>query len=154
MKKIVMRTLYKLARTYWFFTRPITIGVRAIITNNDNNVLLVKHTYQDSWYLPGGKVNKNETLTQSLIREIHEELNCCVNGIELFGAYTNMYDYKNDHVIVYKASLDNVKKIRHSVEIDDAKFFSIDKMPPNVSRGTKKRLMEFYENKIDATDVW
>ncbi|WBV64349.1 NUDIX domain-containing protein [Legionella pneumophila 130b] len=35
-----------------------TLGARAIVTNAEGHVLLVKHTYQPHWYLPGGGVKK------------------------------------------------------------------------------------------------
>ena len=31
-----------------------TLGARAIIIDKDNKILLIKHTYVQDWYLPGG----------------------------------------------------------------------------------------------------
>ncbi|MDQ0343857.1 8-oxo-dGTP pyrophosphatase MutT (NUDIX family) [Lederbergia wuyishanensis] len=46
----------------------------------DEKVLLVKHTYQNHWYLPGGGVEKSETLERAIRRECKEEI-----GADLLG---------------------------------------------------------------------
>lgn len=51
-----------------------TLGARAIIINHNNQVLLVKHTYQPHWYIPGGGVKKGESIKAAIIRELKEEL--------------------------------------------------------------------------------
>lgn len=33
-----------------------TLGARAIVLNSENKILLVKHTYQSHWYIPGDGV--------------------------------------------------------------------------------------------------
>jgi len=38
-----------------------TLGSRAIVLNSQNQILLVKHTYQPHWYIPGGGVKKRES---------------------------------------------------------------------------------------------
>ncbi len=89
-----MRLLYQLDRLRLYITRPITVGVRLILTN-DQSILLVKHTYQQHWYLPGGGVKKGETLEQTARREMAEEVGAKLGRLRLFGVYTNFYEYKN-----------------------------------------------------------
>jgi hypothetical protein len=36
--------------------RGLTLGVRAVVTDEAGKVLLVEHTYLKGWYLPGGGV--------------------------------------------------------------------------------------------------
>jgi ADP-ribose pyrophosphatase YjhB (NUDIX family) len=47
--------------------------VRAVIKLSDK-IFLVQHTGQDSWCLPGGKVEEGEALKPALERELMEEL--------------------------------------------------------------------------------
>lgn len=56
------QAIYKLNLVRNFIFRPLTLGVRAIVLNDAGELLLVKHTYLNGWYLPGGRVDKGETL--------------------------------------------------------------------------------------------
>ena len=74
----VLRKLgYRLYRMYLAVVRPITVGVRAVLVR-EGQILLVRHTYQDHWYLPGGGVEKGETLIEALGRELQEEVGACI----------------------------------------------------------------------------
>ena len=68
----LLKILYKANRLRWRITRPLTVGVRILLIR-DGYVTLVRHTYQDSWYLPGGGVEKRETLEQAIRRELKDE---------------------------------------------------------------------------------
>ena len=54
------RLLYKLNLFYWKIFKPTTVGVRILLIK-EGKIILVKHTYQDCWYIPGGGVKKRET---------------------------------------------------------------------------------------------
>ncbi len=54
-RALVMSAVYRLARLYWRLIRPLTLGVRAIVTNERGEVLLLRHTYKSGLYLPGEK---------------------------------------------------------------------------------------------------
>jgi ADP-ribose pyrophosphatase YjhB (NUDIX family) len=49
-----------------------TLDSRAIVLNAQNQILLVKHTYQSHWYIPGG-VKKQESAKAAILRELKEE---------------------------------------------------------------------------------
>jgi 8-oxo-dGTP pyrophosphatase MutT (NUDIX family) len=59
--KPLPRLIYLFNRLIWRITSPTTVGVRLIL-ERDQTVLLVQHTYQPHWYLPGGGVKKGETI--------------------------------------------------------------------------------------------
>lgn len=52
------------------------LGAKALIQNKEGSVLLVYKVKSDKsfWELPGGRVNREESLNQGLIRELDEEL--------------------------------------------------------------------------------
>ncbi|WMJ79330.1 (deoxy)nucleoside triphosphate pyrophosphohydrolase [Clostridium sp. MB40-C1] len=70
--------------------------VGAIIENDNNEILCAlrspKMTLPNMWEFPGGKVEKNESLGQAIVREIQEELKCSVEDKEIF--YDNTHDYE------------------------------------------------------------
>lgn len=53
------------------------IGAKALIFNDENKVLLLERDHPIKklyWDLPGGRVQKDESLTETLIRELREEI--------------------------------------------------------------------------------
>jgi 8-oxo-dGTP pyrophosphatase MutT (NUDIX family) len=70
------RRLEPLARPFFFFwsrlTRGKTLGVRALVTDEQGRVLLIEHTYVLGWWLPGGGVDRGETAHQAVARELRE----------------------------------------------------------------------------------
>ena len=48
---------------HWSFlvTRPMSLGVRAIVVGAEDKVLLVRHGYVSGWHFPGGGVEVGET---------------------------------------------------------------------------------------------
>jgi 8-oxo-dGTP pyrophosphatase MutT (NUDIX family) len=53
----VFRLLAALRGLYYRIFRPMLLGVRLILLNGER-ILLVKHTYETVWNLPGGTVKK------------------------------------------------------------------------------------------------
>jgi 8-oxo-dGTP pyrophosphatase MutT (NUDIX family) len=135
------RLLYRIKRLRCYVMRPITVGVRLILSQ-DQTVLLVKHTYQSHWYLPGGGVKRGETLEEAARREAAEELGAKLGNLRLFGVYTNFYEYKSDHVIVFTcADFALTGKTNHEIESFD--LFRSDDLPEGTSPGSRRRIQEY-----------
>ncbi|WP_078544797.1 (deoxy)nucleoside triphosphate pyrophosphohydrolase [Litchfieldia alkalitelluris] len=70
--------------------------VAAIIENDQNEILCALRSpdmaIPNMWEFPGGKVEKDEDIYSALKREIHEELNCTIETIDLFHDNTHEYD--------------------------------------------------------------
>jgi ADP-ribose pyrophosphatase YjhB (NUDIX family) len=57
------------------------VGVTGIIFNEENKVLLMRHTYrQTEWSLPGGYLKAGEHPKEGLEREVEEETGLIVSG--------------------------------------------------------------------------
>ena len=107
-------------------------------------ILLVKHTYQRHWYLPGGSIRKGETVEEAARREAAEELGAELGNLNLIGVYTNFYQHKNDQVVVFSTG-DFTLTGKTDREIERFDFFRFDDLPDGVSPGSLRRIRE-YEN--------
>lgn len=71
--------------------------VGAIIENENNDVLCAlrstEMTLPNLWEFPGGKIEKGENVSDAIIREIKEELNCDIKFIDIFN--NNTHEYEN-----------------------------------------------------------
>jgi len=121
-----------------------TLGSRAIVLNADNQILLVKHTYQPHWYLPGGGVKKGESAKAALRRELQEEVGVITQEEpQLLGIYFHTYMDVNDYPIIYIVKNFNLIKT-YSPEIEQMDWFDYDKLPEMISPGTQRRLDEYF----------
>ena len=83
-------------------TRPMSLGVRGIVINADEDVMLVRHGYVSGWHFPGGGVEVGESCVESVSREIEEEACIAVEGPPvLHGLFFNPKPSRRDHVAVY-----------------------------------------------------
>lgn len=71
--------------------------VGAVIENENNEVLCAlrstKMTLPNLWEFPGGKIEKNEKVSDAIIREVKEELNCDIKFIDILNE--NIHEYEN-----------------------------------------------------------
>ncbi|TWT89408.1 NUDIX hydrolase [Neorhodopirellula pilleata] len=78
-----------------FFFGPVA-AVGALIINSDNNVLLVRRSRnpgKNQWGLPGGFVDRDETIEEALAREVLEETSLVVRDCSLMLTGPNRYTY-------------------------------------------------------------
>jgi len=134
--------LYRCERLWWRLTRPVTVGVRLLLVR-DGSVLLVRHTYQSQWYLPGGGVQRGETLEQAIRREAAEEVGATLGDLRLLGVYTNFYEHKSDHVAVFVCD-DITLTGKTDREIERFAWFAFDDLPPDTSPGSRRRIADYH----------
>lgn len=136
-----MRLLYIGFRIYCFIFRPKRIGVRAMLIQN-GQVLLVRQTYIPGWFMPGGGVKRGETLDQAARREAHEEVGAEMGSLSLLGMYTHFGEHKSDHNALFLCT-DFTLSGKQDREIAEARFFPLDKLPDGLLEGHRKRLEEY-----------
>lgn len=143
---LLHRLLGKAARMVWKVARPRTIGVRALLLDPaGSRVALVRHTYLDGWYLPGGGVKKGEGIAQALHRELAEEVAVTGATVErVLGVYHNRREGKDDHVIVYVArAAGDALHGADALEVAEAGWFALDALPKGTTPATLRRIEEF-----------
>lgn len=121
------KALYLGFKVYCFLFRPIRMGVRIMMIEGDS-VWLVRHTYLPGWYLPGGGLNKWESLDQAARREAREETGAELGEIALIGVFTNYNQWKTDHTALFLCK--DFKKVGESdAEIAELRLFSLTELP-------------------------
>jgi 8-oxo-dGTP pyrophosphatase MutT (NUDIX family) len=146
------------SRLYLFlsrFRRGMTLGVRAAVFDGDGRVFLVKHSYAPGWYLPGGGVDRGETMEEALARELVEEGGIRLAGrARLFGVYLQRRVSARDHVALYicRDWTRPAPPKLPNFEIVDCGFFAPDALPEGVTEGTRRRLAEIAEGRAPAAE--
>lgn len=119
------------------FSDTYRLSSHAVITNNQGQVLLLKANYgQKSWGLPGGALDKGETIHQALLRECQEELNCDVDIAYLSGVY--YHTAFNSHAFIFRAHMAEDAEIMLSDEHTEYDYFDIDEL----SKVQKERVLD------------
>jgi ADP-ribose pyrophosphatase YjhB (NUDIX family) len=150
------RARVKYFHLYFVLKRPMTLGVRAMVLNEaERSVFLVRHTYVPGWYLPGGGVERGETMRQALAKELREEGNIELTGEpSLFNIYYNNRASIRDHVALYI-----VKQFAQTAprppdrEIAECGFFPLNALPEGTTASTRRRIAEVLEGRA-AEETW
>jgi 8-oxo-dGTP pyrophosphatase MutT (NUDIX family) len=136
--------LVKALQRYWRLTRSLTMGAQGMVLDGANRVLLVRHGYRPGWHMPGGGVEKNEAIAETLARELQEEV-----GIELtkpaplFGIYSHFDDFPADHIALFVVRDWRQARIpAPNREILEQRFYAAGELPDGTSSGTRRRIAE------------
>ena len=144
LRRAIEPIIRPLLHLYWRFSRPATLGARAMVIDASGRVFLIKHSYVDGWHLPGGGVEPGESLLEALRRELAEEGNIeLIDKPALYGLYFNHRVSRRDHVALFI-----VHSFRQSAppqpnhEILAHGFFAIEELPGDTSAATRARIAE------------
>lgn len=132
----------------WFrFSRPMTLGVRAAVENEAGQVFMVRHTYVKGWYMPGGGVERGEPALDALQRELVEEGGIRLTSKpQLVSIYSNHHNFPNDHVLFYRARWGSWEKVSATSlgEIAETAWVDPNTPPEGINKGTQMRFEELY----------
>ena len=119
--------------------KKFTASVVAIVTNADNEVLVLDHYIRPgaSWGLPGGFIEPNENPTDAIKRELMEETGLKLENVEL----VRMRTIRKHIEVLFRAEAFGEGKIM-SREIKDLGWFALDKMPEKMSDVQKELVRE------------
>ncbi len=139
--------LYRLLHIRNRLLRPLTMGVRAVVVDAQEQILLVRHSYVPGWHLPGGGVEPGETVRAALVHELIEEANIVLEGEPVpHGVFFNDHATDRDHVFIYIVRQFRQTSPRQAdMEILEARFFPRSALPAGVSEATRARLAEIFD---------
>lgn len=103
------------------------LSSHAVITDADDNVLLLKANYGGHDFgLPGGALEPGETIHDALERECLEELGLSINCLYLSGVY--YHSAHDSQAFIFRCELADGKTIKLSAEHSEYKFEGLDKL--------------------------
>jgi ADP-ribose pyrophosphatase YjhB (NUDIX family) len=117
------------------------IGAGALFTNEKEEILLVKPNYKDTWQLPGGSVDLNESPRDACVREVKEEIGLTLEHPELLCVrYKPATDGWDGLLFVFDGGVLDANEIQKIVlqeeELDAYKFVPLEEASQLVSKGT------------------
>ena len=126
---------YEFKRESWH-SPLIGVGAASLIFSNKNELLL-NLSGTDTWGIPGGSKELNETLKECAIRKLKKETNINVNDLKLITVLSGKeyyFKYPNEDeldcvIVLYKVSNFTGELNINDRESEELKFFSSDKLP-------------------------
>ena len=67
-----------------------SVSVAGVVIDKDGRALIIQRRDNAHWEPPGGVLERDETVTDGLLREIKEETGLTVEPVALTGVYKNM----------------------------------------------------------------
>lgn len=133
-------------------TRPLLMpGANVIILDKQGKVLLHHRSDMDLWGLPGGFCELGETVEETALREVIEEVGLRFKSLKLLNVYSGEkqhFKYPHGDEIYNVTVIFVCDDFEGEIEVNkeegrDARFFSFEDMPSNIGTGIKLILNDF-----------
>lgn len=124
------------------------VSIDFIIENNAGNILLgkrVNRPAKDYWFVPGGRIKKNEKIADAMLRISSAELGSAITieNTQLLGNYDHIYD---DNAFAKQSINTHYVVLAYKVMLPDNAVITPDEQHSEFKWWNKQDL-------IDATDV-
>lgn len=128
------------------------MGAAAVILGEDNRVLLVHHTYgRLNWEVPGGVGEPGESIVETVVREVREEIGLTAVPERITGIY---YEAERDiHHVAFRCRTEGGEPSPSSPEISECAYWPVDALPRPISDFTVRRLEDAIADKSAALPV-
>lgn len=129
LKRLGYRLAFRMLQVRWALARPVTEGVKCLITDGER-VLLVRHTYGPrAWDLPGGRGRRGEDPLATARREMEEELGLGHVVWRPHGELRGRTYGRRDEIKVVRAEVPPAALRVDPVEIEAVAWFERDRLP-------------------------
>jgi len=123
------------------------IGVFALIFDDQGRILLGRRRDIDWWNLPGGGMEKGETVDEALYREVLEETGLEVEVERLVGVYSK--PQKQEVVLTFRCRIIG-GTLQPTEEIRESRYFPPNALPGNTLPKHRQRVEDAMLNQQSA----
>lgn len=120
----------------------IGVGATTLVFNDKNELLLNLRTDTNTWGIPGGSMELNETIEETALRELKEETGISADKLELVSVLSGKdyyFEYPNGDKMCTVIILFKVLNYTGNIKVSDneskqLKFFALNDLPNMESR--------------------
>jgi ADP-ribose pyrophosphatase YjhB (NUDIX family) len=150
---IIAFSVYYIAMEYWQILRNSLGSQQLIIPSavgailDDERILLAKRAHSDNWHIPGGVQDLNESITDTIERELREELGLRLQVDRLISVISDprwIKSLSNGHILQTLMFFFLMKGYDSSIpitvdrdEISTYDFFKLDRLPEDTEECCK-----------------
>lgn len=140
---MALRCAHAARKLWWQVRRPDIAGCRVLVFDEDDRVLLIRHSYgHGGWMLPGGGLARGEEPLAAAAREVREETGCTLaNAYTVTVLVEPLWGARNTVHIVAGDTADPPRPDRR--EVMSAAFFAADALPENLAGVMQRHLAEW-----------
>jgi ADP-ribose pyrophosphatase YjhB (NUDIX family) len=133
-RRLGYRAAYLGLRVYWLVAHPTTSGVKCLLTDGEQ-ILLVRHTYgRREWELPGGSMKIGESPLIAARREMREELGVSVDQWTRLEEAVIDDHHRHDRVNYMAAEVRAPRFVIDRGELAKVQWFSRRELPEDLGR--------------------
>lgn len=138
----------------------LTAGVGLLVFNENQEILMQLRTDYNAWGFPGGAMELGESFEETAVRELKEETNLEIDELKLIKVLSGKdtyREYPNGDKLYDITGVFVVKKYHGELKINDDEskklgWFSLDKLPENITEHTKNYINKFGNILNEALD--
>jgi ADP-ribose pyrophosphatase YjhB (NUDIX family) len=107
---------------------------------HENKILLTKREDFETWIMPSGGVEDDESIAQAAIRETKEETGLDVELTRLVGIYSRLGNMSSVHAVLFVAKPIGGEIKCQEGETIAVEWFAFDEIPSPLSVGQRKKI--------------
>ena len=128
------------------------VDVRAVVFNDQNEILMIREQIDGNWSLPGGWADVGYTPAEIAVKETEEESGMIVEAKRLLAILDKKcWDHPDDVHYAYKIFIecDSITNtLNPGYEASDAGFFPLDRLPDlSTPRNTREQIELMFSHK-------
>lgn len=127
----------------YFSSSRFLVGMIFFI-EKDGSLLLVKHSYQKAWSLPGGWLQAGESIEEDVAREMKEEFGVSVTDIKILKTVAA----RLRPVIDIAVACQFIQPPEHNgLEIEDFDFFNFNFLHPGIIHSHRAYIGDYFNQR-------